>query len=160
MVGYVQLAHNWAGVGGDRTGELRFLESRPMGGAWVLDQLWRLLGVGDALRRVAAGRRVTPLVERLIFALVANRALAPMSKLARVGVGTRRQVVARGSGSSAAIRRSSTGQWNSCWSATNRSSARCSSRSRTRRTIRSVSRPASPRPASAEIPTDMLPQRG
>jgi hypothetical protein len=61
---------------------LRFLESRPMGGAWVLDQLWRALGVGAALRRVAARRRVTPLVERLIFALVCNRALAPMSKLA------------------------------------------------------------------------------
>ena len=61
---------------------LRFRESRPMGGAWVLDQLWRGLGVGDALRRVAARRRVTPLVERLLFALVCNRALDPMSKLA------------------------------------------------------------------------------
>src|SRR5262249_32622368 len=46
---------------------LRFLESRPMGGAWVLDRLWRGLGVGDALRGVAARRRVTPLVERLLF---------------------------------------------------------------------------------------------
>jgi hypothetical protein len=62
--------------------ELRFLRSRPMGGAWVLDRLWRTLGVGEALGRVAARRRVTPQVERLIFALVANRALAPMSKLA------------------------------------------------------------------------------
>jgi Transposase DDE domain len=62
--------------------ELRFIESRPMGGAWVLDELWRRLGVGQALARVAARRRVTPVVERLIFALVANRALAPMSKLA------------------------------------------------------------------------------
>jgi Transposase DDE domain len=62
--------------------ELRFLESRPMGGAWVLDQLWRRLGVGAALGRVASRRRVSPLVERLLFALVANRALAPMSKLA------------------------------------------------------------------------------
>ncbi len=61
---------------------LRFLDSRPMGGAWVLDQLWRGLGVGAALRRVAARRRVTPLVERLLFALVCNRALDPMSKLA------------------------------------------------------------------------------
>jgi len=61
---------------------LRFLDSRPMGGAWVLDQLWRGLGVGAALRRVAARRRVTPAVERLLFALVCNRALDPMSKLA------------------------------------------------------------------------------
>jgi hypothetical protein len=61
---------------------LDFQESRPMGGAWVLDQLWRELGVGAALRRVAARRRVTPAVERLLFALVCNRALDPMSKLA------------------------------------------------------------------------------
>jgi hypothetical protein len=60
---------------------MRFLESRPMGGAWVLDQLWRRLGVGAALSRVAERRRVTPAVERLLFCLVANRALAPMSKL-------------------------------------------------------------------------------
>jgi hypothetical protein len=62
--------------------ELRFLRSRPMGGAWVLDQLWRRLGVGQALLRVATRRRVAPAVERLLFALVANRALKPMSKLA------------------------------------------------------------------------------
>jgi hypothetical protein len=62
--------------------ELRFLGSRPMGGAWVLDCLWRRLGIGAALCRVAARRRVTPAVERLIFCLVANRALEPMSKLA------------------------------------------------------------------------------
>jgi Transposase DDE domain len=62
--------------------ELRFLGSRPMGGAWVLDHLWRRLGIDAALARVAERRRVTPAVERLIFALVANRALAPMSKLA------------------------------------------------------------------------------
>jgi len=62
--------------------ELRFLGTRPLGGAWVLDHLWRRLGVGAALGRVAARRRVTPKVERLLFALVANRALDPMSKLA------------------------------------------------------------------------------
>jgi transposase len=62
--------------------ELRFLSSRPMGGGWVLDQLWRRLGVGEAIARVASRRRVTPLVERLLFCLVANRALQPMSKLA------------------------------------------------------------------------------
>src|SRR5512134_823461 len=61
--------------------ELRFLCSRPMGGAFVLDGLWRRLGIGAALSRVAERRRVTPAVERLIFCLVANRALRPMSKL-------------------------------------------------------------------------------
>jgi hypothetical protein len=61
---------------------LRFLASRPMGGAWALDQLWRRLGVGEALQRVTARRRVTPAVERLLFAVVCNRALQPLSKLA------------------------------------------------------------------------------
>jgi transposase len=62
--------------------ELRFLGSRPFGGAFVLDALWRGLGIGEALGRVARRRRVTALVERLLFCLVANRALDPMSKLA------------------------------------------------------------------------------
>ena len=53
-----------------------------MGGGWLLDHLWRLLGVADAIAGVARRRRVTPLVERLLFSLVANRALDPMSKLA------------------------------------------------------------------------------
>jgi hypothetical protein len=61
---------------------MSFLESRPMGGAWVLDHLWRRLGVGQAIVGVAGGRRVSALVERLLFCLVANRALDPMSKLA------------------------------------------------------------------------------
>jgi Transposase DDE domain len=61
---------------------MRFLRSVPMGGAWVLDHLWRRLGVGRAIVGVAGSRRVTPLVERLLFCLVANRALDPMSKLA------------------------------------------------------------------------------
>jgi len=61
---------------------MRFLRSQPMGGAWLLDHLWRRLGVGQAIVRVASRRRVTALVERLIFCLVANRALDPMSKLA------------------------------------------------------------------------------
>jgi Transposase DDE domain len=61
---------------------MRFLQSRPMGGGWVLDHLWQRLGVGQAIIGVAGSRRVTPLVERLLFCLVANRALDPMSKLA------------------------------------------------------------------------------
>src|SRR5512135_446744 len=53
-----------------------------MGGAWLLDHLWRLLGVAGAIARLAKRRRVSGAVERLIFCLVANRALDPMSKLA------------------------------------------------------------------------------
>src|SRR5690625_2820405 len=65
--------------------ELRFQGSRPMGGAWLLDGLWRKLGIDVAIRRVAAaGKRDGAATERLLFALVAQRALAPGSKLAAV----------------------------------------------------------------------------
>jgi hypothetical protein len=62
--------------------ELRFLESRPFGGGYVLDALWRRLGIAAVLERLARRRRVSPAVERLLFALVCNRALAPASKRA------------------------------------------------------------------------------
>ena len=61
---------------------LEFVESRPLGGAWLLDKLWHRLGIDTLLRRLAAGTRRDPVVERVLFALVANRALAPSSKLA------------------------------------------------------------------------------
>ncbi|HET6918175.1 MAG TPA: IS1634 family transposase [Jiangellaceae bacterium] len=61
---------------------LAFVDSRPMGGAWVLDGLWRRLGVDKLLTKLGAGRRLDPAAERVIFALVANRALEPLSKLA------------------------------------------------------------------------------
>jgi hypothetical protein len=65
------------------TGEIEILDSRRFGGAWLLDRLWERLGVGAALRRVAAERRLdADAVERVLFALVAQRALEPGSKLA------------------------------------------------------------------------------
>ena len=68
------------------TGQIEVLDSRRFGGAWVLDQLWDRLGVGAALRRVAAGRRIEGgAAERVLFALVAQRALEPGSKLAATG---------------------------------------------------------------------------
>jgi hypothetical protein len=62
--------------------ELVFVGSRPFGGAWLLDQLWRRLGIDAAIRRAVAGRRLSAATERVLFTLVANRALAPSSKLA------------------------------------------------------------------------------
>ena len=61
---------------------LSVVESRPMGVAWLLDGLWRQLGVDTALAKVLGGRRFTTDVERVLFALVANRAIDPASKLA------------------------------------------------------------------------------
>src|SRR6266700_4006801 len=61
---------------------LEFAESRPLGGTWVLDALWERLGIGPAMRGLLRGRRLDPAAERVLFALTANRALAPSSKLA------------------------------------------------------------------------------
>ncbi len=64
-------------------GQVQVLDSRRLGGAWVLDRLWDRLGIGAAIRRAAAGRRLdAEHVERVLFALVAQRALEPGSKLA------------------------------------------------------------------------------
>jgi hypothetical protein len=61
---------------------LEFAESRPLGGTHVLDALWERLGIGPAVRGLLKGRRLDPSAERVLFALTANRALAPSSKLA------------------------------------------------------------------------------
>jgi hypothetical protein len=61
---------------------LEFAESRPLGGTWVLDALWERLGIGPAVRGLLKGRRLDPSAERVLFALTANRALAPSSKQA------------------------------------------------------------------------------
>lgn len=64
---------------------LSFTESRPLGGAWALDGLWRRLGVDKTMRRLLAKTRRDAATERVLFALVANRALEPSSKLAAAG---------------------------------------------------------------------------
>ena len=66
-----------------RDGELEILDSRRFGGAYVLDGVWSGLGIAEALATTASGRRLeASLVERVLFALVANRCLEPLSKLA------------------------------------------------------------------------------
>ena len=73
-------------------GEVQVLDSRPMGTAWVADRLWERLGIGRQImavaeRRRGPGRRVdAAVVERVIFAMVANRlSPTPLSKLAGCG---------------------------------------------------------------------------
>ena len=61
---------------------LRLMSSRPAGAAWLLHGLWTTLEVDTALRKVLGGRRFSTDVERVLFALVANRAIDPSSKLA------------------------------------------------------------------------------
>jgi transposase len=60
---------------------LTFISSRPMGGVWVLNELWNQLGIKGILAGLLAKRKFQAPVERAIFAMVANRALNPASKL-------------------------------------------------------------------------------
>jgi hypothetical protein len=69
--------------GGARPAEgLEFAESRPLGGTWALDALRERPGTAPAVRGLLKGRRLDPPAGRVLFALTANRALAPSSKLA------------------------------------------------------------------------------
>ena len=76
-------------VAAAHAGEVRVVDARPMGVAWVADRLWERLGIGAQIvavaeRRSGPGRPVdTAAVERALFAMVANRLSAtPLSKLA------------------------------------------------------------------------------
>jgi hypothetical protein len=66
-------------------GEMVLMASAPVGGTFVLDGLWGRLGLDQVVRRQLVGRKLDPRVERVLFALVANRALAASSKLAAAG---------------------------------------------------------------------------
>ncbi len=71
---------------GELGGGVEVLDSRRLGAAWTLDRIWERLGVGAAIRRVATGRRLDgDAVERVVFALVAQRSCEPGSKLAATG---------------------------------------------------------------------------
>ena len=68
--------------------DLEPIDGRDFGGVWVFDQLWDRLGIGREIRKLARSPKHRPgrkldvgLLERILFALVAGRALAPSSKL-------------------------------------------------------------------------------
>jgi hypothetical protein len=63
--------------------DLEPIDGRDLGGVWVLDQLWSRLGIDSEIRKLArTGPKLdVALLERIVFALVAGRALAPSSKL-------------------------------------------------------------------------------
>ena len=65
--------------------DVEVVDARHFGGAYVLDELWGRLGIARALHHAAASRRLDgEIVERVLFALVAQRCLEPGSKLACV----------------------------------------------------------------------------
>jgi transposase len=59
---------------------LHFIKSAPLGGAYLLRQLWERLGLQTVLAKALKGRDFIFAVEWAVFAMVANRALAPDSK--------------------------------------------------------------------------------
>jgi IS4 transposase len=65
-----------------QSSDLKFLSSRPAGGAYLLKALWQRLNIDDCLKKALDQRSFTAPVAEALFAMVANRALAPSSKLA------------------------------------------------------------------------------
>jgi hypothetical protein len=59
----------------------RLIDAWPYGDVYALEALWRRLGLDAILAECAQSRKLRFLVERAIFAMVANRAVAPCSKL-------------------------------------------------------------------------------
>ncbi len=76
--------------------EVEILDSRRLGGTWTLDRIWERLGIGRAIGKAATGRRCDgEAIERVVFALVAQRALEPASNMAvstRLGPGVTGQI--------------------------------------------------------------------
>jgi len=90
LVGSLSRLLDPTGTGARRPGPagdagLSMRESRPLGGTHVLDGLWRRLGLDKLMAQLLVGSRRDPRVERVLFALVANRALDASSKLAAAG---------------------------------------------------------------------------
>jgi len=81
---YLGVEQPAAPTGGDGAeAGLSFVSSKSLGGTWALDGLWRRLGLDEVVRVALRGRRCDAVaVERVLFALVSNRALDPCSKLA------------------------------------------------------------------------------
>jgi hypothetical protein len=59
----------------------RLVDAWPYGPLYVLEALWQRLGLADILTDQLKGRTLDFPVERALFAMVANRACAPCSKL-------------------------------------------------------------------------------
>jgi hypothetical protein len=57
------------------------VDAWPYGDIWALEQLWHRLGIAKAITKRSRGRKTSYAIERALFAMVANRAVAPASKL-------------------------------------------------------------------------------
>ena len=93
-----RLLDSTAGLGGPPAGPsgpgLEFISSRAVGATWALDGLWHSLGLDGLLQRLLAGTRRDARTERVLFGLVAARAIEPASKLATAAWLSRRTFIA------------------------------------------------------------------
>jgi transposase len=62
--------------------DLKLIKARPSGGAYLLRQLWSRLNIENRIETLLKDRSFTAPIKEALFAMVANRALAPSSKLA------------------------------------------------------------------------------
>jgi transposase len=67
---------------GSSSEPLEFVRSRSAGGAYLLKALWDRVNIGNSMAKAIDARNFTAPIENALFAMVANRALAPSSKLA------------------------------------------------------------------------------
>jgi Transposase DDE domain len=59
----------------------RLLDTWPFGALYILEAIWQRLGIPEIIAEQLAHRKVDFALERALFAMVANRACAPSSKL-------------------------------------------------------------------------------
>jgi hypothetical protein len=62
--------------------DLKFITSRQAGGAYLLKSIWDKLNIDQCLAKALSQRSFSAPIADALFAIVANRALAPSSKLA------------------------------------------------------------------------------
>jgi len=62
--------------------DLKFIKARSAGGSYILKELWNRLNIDMRLETALKNRSFTAPIKEALFAMVANRALAPSSKLA------------------------------------------------------------------------------
>jgi len=61
--------------------DVEVLSAKSYGGCWLLDQLWQRSRIGHCLKQLLSGTGYEIPIERALFAMVANRAIDPASKL-------------------------------------------------------------------------------
>ena len=83
LVGSIQrfIGTKASSAGGVYGADLVIESTRALGGSWFLNEYWERLEISQCLKRLLKNRGYEIPIERAIFAMTANRALNPSSKL-------------------------------------------------------------------------------